>query len=242
MWPCDYTYLCVSWFANSSHPVWCICSFFFCLLLSSEHQQSPFLLDASPWLIMPSGLQAFLSWGFLEDDIHGRNNPKAGKVAPGERWTEWNRVFTLLLWTQLCPEIEAPPWAAIVNYKEYSWPYKDLIFEVQIAYPSLSINLYQELKVVGMVILILWGLYLQNRWNNSFGLIFYLILKICPHFFFFGKAGVTFLLMELSRTWVCFSSLTQEVLSTVSQHLPWSFLAISSCHNGLSVLVGGDHF
>lgn len=151
----------MSWFANSSHQVWWLVSAFF-LLPSSEHQQSPFLLDSSSQLIMPSSLQAFLSWGFFEDAVHGRNDPKPGKEAPGERWTEWNRVFTLLLRTQLCPEIEVPPWAAVVNHKEYSWPYKDLIFEVQIAYSSLSINLYQEPKVVGVVILIHWGLYLWN--------------------------------------------------------------------------------
>lgn len=55
---------------------------------------------------------------------------------------------------------QAPPCAAVVNHKKYSLPYKDLIFEVQIAYPSLSINLYQEPKVVGMIMLILGGIYL----------------------------------------------------------------------------------
>ena len=60
----------------------------FFLLPSSKHQQSPFLLDALSQLIMPSSLQAFLSWGFFEDAVHGRNNPKPSKEAPGERWTE----------------------------------------------------------------------------------------------------------------------------------------------------------
>lgn len=130
----------------------------FLLLLSSKHRQGLFLLTSSSHSVL-SGLQAFLSWGVFE----GVNCPKVGEMAPRERWTKWSRAFTLLLWTQPSPEIEASPWAAVVNHKEYSLPYKDLIFEVQIAHPSFSINLYQEPKVVGMVMLILWRIYLQNR-------------------------------------------------------------------------------
>ena len=212
----------------------------FFLLPSSKHQQSPFLLDVSSQLIVPSSLQAFLSWGFFEDAVHGRNNSKAGKEAPGERWTEWNRVFTLLLWTQLCPEIEVPLWAAVVNHKEYSWPYKDLIFEVQIAYSSLSINLYQEPKVVGVVILIHWGLYLWNRWKNSFEFIFYLILKFCP--FFLLENWSDFFQLQIYQGHAFTPLLWLNSLSTGPEHLTWSSPTISSFQNGLSVLVGDDHF
>lgn len=150
VWTCDLVitllYICPGLLIPVTKFSALVNAFFFSFYLVQNINKVPLF-----WMLHHSSLysvssQAFLSWGFFEGDVHGRNNPKAGKRAPGERWTEWNKVFTLLLWTQPSQEIEAPPWAAVVSHKEYSLPYEDLIFEVQIAYLSLSINLYREPK------------------------------------------------------------------------------------------------
>lgn len=45
------------------------------------------------------------------------------------------------------------PWAAVVCHQEYLLPHEDLIFQVQIAYPSLSVNLYQVPRLFGIVMM-----------------------------------------------------------------------------------------